>query len=601
MKITKVIGVILAILAVACVVVGVATNSAKNGDGSFAAELTRARELTAAVDSNAKAVKNAVSVEKKAETAHEKMAAAIEGVDLAIEAMDALDVSVKTGETGDPDVDALFAALKDMDEEADASSVQEILDSKILALYAACVTDAYDAVADAESAIDGVREGAQKVFDLAGDATRTVGEIALTEEYTVSSIEDCRDAVDELALRATEVAEYGDEVDAWKDSAVECANEAALVKVDFKARLVMMLADNFIGVMFTAALLLIAAMVLIFLMGPFRRQWATNPVFSVFMALVVMLICQTYALGFTQGSVGAWAKFWFDNTFNVLRANTSVGMIALGMTLIIITGGIDLAVGSTLAGVGTVLMTMIDTGDHGFLIKFGITGVPAFVIGIAVALVFGVAVGAVIGLLVTKGKVPPFIVTLGVMNVVRSVCQYFTKSYTPTVPKEFEAIANTMLFGQRPMTIIYWVILAVIFYFIMKNTAFGRHVYAVGSNERTTRLSGINVDRVKIGVYTLMGLIVSIAAITESARMGSMNTANAGSGYELDAIAAVVVGGTSMSGGRGSIVGSVMGMLIIGVMKNLLHLLGVPVFLQNAFKGVIVIAAVLLQRKQKEN
>lgn len=599
MKITKVIGVILAILAVACVVVGVATNSAKNGDGSFAAELTRARELTAAVESNAKAVKNAVSVEKKAETAHEKMAAAIEGVDLAMEAMDALDESVKTGETGDSDVDALFAALKDMDKEADASSVQEILDSKILGLYAACVTDAYDAVADAESAVDGVREGAQKVFDLAGDTERTVGEIALTEEYTVSSIADCRDAVEKLALRASEVAEYGDEVDAWKDSAVECAGEAAQVKVDFKAKMVMMLADNFIGVMFTAALLLIAAMVLIFLMGPFRRQWATNPVFSVFMALVVMLICQTYALGFTQGSVGAWAKFWFDNTFNVLRANTSVGMIALGMTLIIITGGIDLAVGSTLAGVGTVLMTMIDTGDHGFLIKFGITGVPAFAIGIAVALIFGVAVGAVIGLLVTKGKVPPFIVTLGVMNVVRSVCQYFTKSYTPTVPKEFEAIANTMLFGQRPMTIIYWVILAAIFYFIMKNTAFGRHVYAVGSNERTTRLSGINTDRVKMKVYMLGGLVVAIAAVAQLSRLGGMDVASAGNGYELDAIAAVVVGGTSMSGGKGSIVGTVLGVLIIGIMNNLLILLGVDSFLTEAFKGAIVVISVLMQRKEK--
>ena len=193
---------------------------------------------------------------------------------------------------------------------------------------------------------------------------------------------------------------------------------------------------------------------------------------------------------------------------------------------------------------------------------------------------------------------PPFIVTLGVMNVVRSVAQYFTKSYTPTVPKEFEAIANTMVLGQRPMTILYWLVLAVIFYLVMKNTAFGRHVYAVGSNERTTRLSGINTDRVKRWVYAINGLVVAVAAVSQLSRLGGMDVASAGSGYELDAIAAVVVGGTAMSGGRGSIIGTVLGVLIIGIMNNLLILLGVDSFLTDAFKGAIVVAAVLMQRKE---
>ena len=599
MKMTKILGVLIAVLAVACIVTGVVSNNAKNGEGAFASELARARALVSAVDSNSKAVKNAASVEKKASTAAEKMASAPEEVAQAISDMDALDAAVKSGETGDPDVDALFGAISAMEEGSDTSAVQAILDEKILALYADIANTAYSAVSGAETAIDGVREGAQKVFDLAGDTTRTVGEIALTAEYELTSIEDCRAAVTALSERASEVSAYGEEVTQWAASAMDCADEAAKVKVDFKAKMVIMLADNFIGVMFTAALLMVIAMVMLFLAGPFRRQWANNPVFSVFIALMVMLIFQTYALGFNHGSVGAWAKFWFDNTFNVLRANTSVGMIALGMTLIVITGGIDLAVGSTLAGVGTVLMTMIDTGDHGFLIKFGITGIPAFVIGIIVALAFGVAVGGVIGLLVTKGRIPPFIVTLGVMSVVRSVCQYFTKSYTPTVPKEFEAIANTMLFGQRPMTIIYWIVLAVIFYFIMKNTAFGRHVYAVGSNERTTRLSGINTDRVKMKVYMLGGLVVAIAAVAQLSRLGGMDVASAGNGYELDAIAAVVVGGTAMSGGKGSIVGTVLGVLIIGIMNNLLILLGVDSFLTEAFKGAIVVVSVLMQRKEK--
>jgi ribose transport system permease protein len=599
MKKSKIFGVIIAILAAACIVVGVAAENAKDGDGAFAAELARARELKAAVESNAKAVKNAATLEKKAATAMEKLEAVEGAVAQAAADMDALDAALAAGETGDADVDALRAAQTALGDAEGADALADIADAKVLALYAACVADAYDAVSGAEAAVNAVREGAQKVFTLAGDEARTADEIALTEEYELTDVDSCRAALAAMAERAAEVAAYEDAVNQWTADATECAAEAASVQLDFKANLVMLLADNFIGVMFTAALLIVIALVALFLAEPFARQWAQNPVFSVFIALMAMLVFQTYALGFAQGSVGAWAKFWFDNTFNVLRANTSVGMIALGMTLIIITGGIDLAVGSTLAGVGTVLMAMIDTGDHGFLIRFGITGVPAYIIGIAVALAFGAAIGGVIGLLVTKGRIPPFIVTLGVMNVVRSVCQYFTKSYTPTVPKEFEVIANKMVLGQRPMTIIYWVILAVIFYFIMRNTAFGRHVYAVGSNERTTRLSGINTDRVKLKVYMLSGLVVAIAAVAQLSRLGGMDVASAGSGYELDAIAAVVVGGTSMAGGRGSIVGTVLGVLIIGIMNNLLILLGVDSFLTEAFKGAIVVISVLMQRKEK--
>ena len=154
--------------------------------------------------------------------------------------------------------------------------------------------------------------------------------------------------------------------------------------------------------------------------------------------------------------------------------------------------------------------------------------------------------------------------------------------------------------GQRLLPILYWLVLAVIIYIIMRHTAFGRHVYAVGSNERTTRLSGINTNAVKMKVYMLMGFIVSIASIVQLARLGNMDVASAGSGYELDAIAAVVVGGTAMSGGKGSVVGTVIGVLIIGIMNNLLILFGVDSFLTNAFKGAIVIFAVLMQRKERE-
>lgn len=600
MKKIRILGVLVALLAAAVLAVGIYANNAKDGDGSFAEKLAGARNMVTALDDAAKAQRNSDAVEKRLGTAGDKIAASQETAAQAITDMNALDEALATGVTGDDELDMLLASLAEMDADAaGVDSLQALTDQKILALYQDCVSDAFDGVADAEEAIIGVRDGVIKVCDLSGVDAPEMEEVTLTEEPACASIEECFTAAAALETRAVELADFTDKLPGWYEAGAEASRIANARSLTFGQRMALLLADNYIGMVFTAALLLLAALVMIFLADAFRRQWVKNPVFSVGMALIAMLIFQTYALGFHFDGFAQWGKYWFDNTFNVLRANTSVGMVALGMTLVIITGGIDLAVGSTLAGVGTVLMTMIDTGDHGFLVKFGITGVPAFAIGIAVALVFGVAIGAVIGLLITKGHIPPFIVTLGVMSVVRSVAQYFTKSYTPTVPKTFEAISNTIVFGQRPMTIIYWVVLIVIFYFVMRNTAFGRHVYAVGSNERTTRLSGINTDRVKLKVYMISGLMVAIAAVTQLSRLGGMDVASAGNGYEMDAIAAAVVGGTSMSGGKGSIAGTVMGVLIIGIMNNLLILLGVDSFLTEAFKGAIVVVSVLMQRKEK--
>ena len=623
MKKTKIFGIAILILAIVVAGVGVAADLAKKGDGAFASRLAEARAAVETVSANAKAVKNVAAMDKKIAAAETKLDEAAEAARQALDGANALDAAIASGASGDADVDALRAALEKLGEGSaaarafektfnlDSAALSEALDGvdggvadltaladeKELALYQALVDDSFAAVSGAESAVDGARESAEKIWSLIGQSAELEA-ATVTGQPECADVDACRAALQSLLARAEEMDAYRAQMDQWRKEADAAAAEASKASVSAMDRMVIALADNFIGVLFTAALLLILALVLLFLSDAFRRQWTKNPVFSVGMALIVMLIFQTYALGFGQGSVGAWAKFWFDNTFNVLRANTSVGMIALGMTLVIITGGIDLAVGSTLAGVGTILMTLIDTGEHGVLVRLGITGTPAFAIGIVLALISGMVIGGLIGLLVTKGRVPPFIVTLGVMNVVRSVAQYFTKSYTPTVPKEFEAIANTMVLGQRPMTILYWLVLAVIFYLVMKNTAFGRHVYAVGSNERTTRLSGINTDRVKRWVYAINGLVVAVAAVSQLSRLGGMDVASAGSGYELDAIAAVVVGGTAMSGGRGSIIGTVLGVLIIGIMNNLLILLGVDSFLTDAFKGAIVVAAVLMQRKE---
>ena len=337
------------------------------------------------------------------------------------------------------------------------------------------------------------------------------------------------------------------------------------------------------------------------LMQKVIRKWKTEPIFSTALVLVLMVILQTLALGFEFESFGAWFSHWSRNWINILRNNASVGIVALGMTFVIISGGIDLAVGSTLVAVGAVLMVCINQYPDGLLTGMGITGVPAFVIGIAAAMIMGCLLGGVSGFLVAKQKLPAFIATLGMMKMCRSVTQQVMQTRGVKVPSQFLAIANTKIGGQVVLPIFYWLIIAAVLYIVSKKTTFGRHVYAIGSNERTARLSGINVEKVTAMVYVLSGFLVSIAAVIQVARIGSMDYANAGSGYEMDAIAAVVVGGTSMSGGRGSILGTVLGMLIIAVMNNLLNLMGVPPFLREAFKGFIVVAAVLLQKKEKNS
>ena len=229
--------------------------------------------------------------------------------------------------------------------------------------------------------------------------------------------------------------------------------------------------------------------------------------------------------------------------------------------------------------------------------RAGLTGAPAYIVAILISVAAGIIFGGLNGLMVTAGKIPPFIATLGAMKILRSVTQQFMQSSSPKVPTGFQQIARVKVGGQMFMPILYWLLIALVLYIVSKKTVFGRHVFAVGSNEKTSRLSGINVNRVKLGVYALMGAVVAIAAVLQVSRIGAMDP----DGYELDSIAAVIVGGTSMSGGRGSVVGTVFGMLIIAVMNNLLNLLGVPPFLREAFKGAIIIAAVLLQRKSSDN
>ena len=276
-----------------------------------------------------------------------------------------------------------------------------------------------------------------------------------------------------------------------------------------------------------------------------------------------------------------------SNIMNILMNNSIIGIIALGMTLVIITAGIDLAVGSQMAATGLIAMTILNATQSIFL-------------AIVAAVFAGLVFGAITGGLISKFGVPAFIVTLGTMQIYRSVSEYYFDGggvlSSGQSASAFTAIANTKLFGVIPMPMIYWFALCIIISIIARRTAFGRHVYAIGSNKRASFLSTINVNRVLLLVYALSGVLVALASIIEASRLGSMNSASSGSGYEMDAIAAVVIGGTSMAGGRGTILGTVFGTLTLGIINNLMNLLGVPSFLVGAIKGIIIIGALLIQR-----
>lgn len=274
-----------------------------------------------------------------------------------------------------------------------------------------------------------------------------------------------------------------------------------------------------------------------------------------------------------------------SNLLNILLNNSIIGIIALGGMLVIMTAGIDLSVGSMLALVGLVTLTILNQTNS-----------------IVLAILGAIAVGCVLGLftgeLVARLGLPAFIVTLGTMRIYRSVAQYwFNGGGTTAMNKNalaFTQIANSSLLGI-PLPVIIWAVISVIIYILVKKTALGRHIIAAGSNYRATFLAGINVKRVLIFVYIIAGALVAIASVIEASRLGSMNSASSGLNYEMDAIAATVIGGTSLMGGRGSVAGTIFGTLTLGIINNLMDLLGMPSFLVGAVKGAIIIIAVLMQ------
>ncbi|MDR2936925.1 MAG: ribose ABC transporter permease [Rikenellaceae bacterium] len=282
-----------------------------------------------------------------------------------------------------------------------------------------------------------------------------------------------------------------------------------------------------------------------------------------------------------------------DNLFNVMRQISVNLCISVGMTLVILTGGIDLSVGSILAFSGAIAAGLVEWG-------IGITGIDAFIgftfFGVVLAaLIAGGALGWFNGLMITRFKVPPFVATLAMLTMARGFTMLYTGGFPITGLGYTFAFVGTGWWLGIPMPV--WVSIGVIalFTFFMRKTKTGRYIYAVGGNEKATRLSGVNVRRVKMVVYTLAGVLSAVAGILVTARLDSAQP-NAGMGYELDSIAAVVIGGTSLNGGKGSIIGTVIGALIIGVLNNGLVLLNVSPFWQQVIKGMVILLAVIIEK-----
>jgi ribose transport system permease protein len=274
-----------------------------------------------------------------------------------------------------------------------------------------------------------------------------------------------------------------------------------------------------------------------------------------------------------------------SNVLNVLTQVSVNAILAIGMSFVILTGGIDLSVGSVLAITGAVVATFAKTGGN-------------ILPGIIVTIIIGAAIGLVNGILVSKGKVQAFIVTLATMTIFRGVTYVYTDGNPISgLGDNISFIGNSSIMGV-PLPIFFIIIVLLIAWYALNQTRFGRYIYALGGNEDSARLSGINTDKIKTLVYVISGITAAIAGIIVTSRIGSASP-NAGTGFELDAIAAVVLGGTSLAGGEGKVTGTIIGALIIGVLNNGLNLMGVSPFYQAIAKGIVILLAVLLDKKEK--
>lgn len=282
--------------------------------------------------------------------------------------------------------------------------------------------------------------------------------------------------------------------------------------------------------------------------------------------------------------------FSLNNLFNILQQTSVNAIMAVGMTLVILTSGIDLSVGSLLALTGAVAASIVGLEVNAL-------------VAVAAALALGAAIGACTGIIVAKGKVQAFIATLVMMLLLRGATMVYTNgSPVNTGFSDASDVFGWFGIGRPlgiPTPIWLMVIVFIAAWYMLHHTRLGRYIYALGGNESATRLSGISVDKVKVIVYSLCGLLAALAGVIEVARLSSAQP-TAGTGYELDAIAAVVLGGTSLAGGKGRIVGTLIGALILGFLNNGLNLLGVSSYYQMIVKATVILLAVLVDNKSSK-
>jgi ribose transport system permease protein len=313
-----------------------------------------------------------------------------------------------------------------------------------------------------------------------------------------------------------------------------------------------------------------------------KRVWRDYSVLVVFGAIII--ICGIAAPRFLNP----------NNLLNILRNTSTVGAIALGMTFVIIAGGIDLSSGPVLATSGAVLILLQRMVNQ--------DGTPAVPLAVAVLACLAVATGFgfLNGIIITKAKLPPFIVTLAVGIIARSVVMYFCRGATimgNNIP-QFTGIGNGSVFGV-PIPFIIVVVIAIVFHIFLTRTKFGTYVFAVGGNENAALYSGIKVNRIRIATYMIVGLCTGVAATIEMSRMAAVAAATSGSQYEFEAITAVIVGGTSLAGGKGRLVGTIVGFIILGIVNNMMIMLNISPYLSGAVKGAVILFAVLMQRRER--
>ncbi|WP_028666831.1 ABC transporter permease [Runella zeae] len=290
--------------------------------------------------------------------------------------------------------------------------------------------------------------------------------------------------------------------------------------------------------------------------------------------------------------------FTVSNFWNVLRQISVNICISTGMTLVVLMAGIDLSVGSVLALSGAVTAGLYKSGiefpTQNLFVGFTLLG------GILAGIVVGGLLGFFNGVAITRFKVPPFVATLAMLTVARGLTMLWTQGFPISgLGKDF-AFLGTGWFLGVPVPVWISALVVVLAILLSNKTKIGRYIYAIGGNENAARLSGININRVKVIVYTLAGVLAAVGGLMVTSRLDSAQP-NAGTGYELDSIAAVVIGGTSLSGGKGSIGGTVLGAIIIGVLNNGLVLLNVSPFWQQVVKGLVILIAVVIDKANTKN